>query len=273
MAFAIKDVPLTRANTVPDNPLTLLFQDDALLVVHKPAGLLVHRSPIARHETEFALQYARALNGGDHVYPVHRLDRPTSGVLVFARDPLTASQLGQQMMAGQVHKTYLAMVRGWAPESGVIDHPLKEQPDDRRLRHQPQPVRDALTRFRTLATTEIPVAIEGYDSSRYSLVECSPATGRKHQIRRHLKHISHPIIGDANHGRGRHNRYFAQRFGEARLMLAATAIAFTHPIHGSAVEIATPPESGFLRVMSIFPPSVCDQLLSLGATVTESEVS
>ncbi|OZB13090.1 MAG: pseudouridylate synthase, partial [Marinobacter sp. 34-60-7] len=175
------------------NPLTELYRDQHLLAVHKPAGLLVHRSPIDRHETEFALQYARALNGGEHVYPVHRLDRPTSGVLLFARDPDTARRLGQSMMAGQVQKTYLALVRGWAPEQGVVDHPLREEPEDRRLKSQEQPVREALTEFRRLAATEIPVAIERYPSSRYSLVELSPKTGRKHQLRRHMKHINHPI--------------------------------------------------------------------------------
>ena len=102
------------------NPLTEIYRDDWLLAVHKPAGLLVHRSPIDKHETEFALQYARAMNGGEHVYPVHRLDRPTSGVLLFARDPETARTLGLAMMAGAVSKTYLAMVRGWAPEQGVV---------------------------------------------------------------------------------------------------------------------------------------------------------
>ncbi|MAO12351.1 MULTISPECIES: pseudouridine synthase [unclassified Marinobacter] len=235
-----------------DNPLVELYRDQWLLAVHKPAGLLVHRSPIDKHETEFALQYARALNGGEHVYPVHRLDRPTSGVLLFARDPETARLVGQAMMAGEVEKAYLAMVRGWAPESGVIDHPLKDEPEDRRLRGTEQPVREALTHFRRLATTEIPVAIERYPSSRYSLVELYPKTGRKHQLRRHMKHINHPIIGDANHGRGRHNRYFAERFGEGRLMLAATRLSLLHPVSGEELTLVSEPEESFLRVLEVF---------------------
>ena len=176
------------------NPLTTLYYDDYLLAVHKPAGLLVHRSPVDRHETEFALQYARALNGGEHVYPVHRLDRPTSGVLLFARDRDTARRLGKAMMAGEMTKTYQAVVRGWVPEAGVIDHPLREEPEDRRRKHEEQPIRDALTRYRRLATTEIPVAIERYPTSRKPL-ELFPATGST--LRRHMA-ISHPIIGDAN---------------------------------------------------------------------------
>jgi tRNA pseudouridine65 synthase len=235
-----------------ENPLTEIFRDQWLLVVHKPAGLLVHRSPIDAHETEFALQYAREMNGGGHVYPVHRLDRPTSGLLVFARDPGTASALGKALMAGEVSKTYLAMVRGWTPEEGFIDYPLREEPEDRRLKNEPQPLREARTRYRRLATTEIPVQIEGHPTSRYSLVALYPETGRKHQLRRHMKHISHPIIGDAYHGRGRHNRYFAQRFGHGRLMLAATGMTFVHPVTGARLQLRAEPEASFLQVLSIF---------------------
>jgi tRNA pseudouridine65 synthase len=234
------------------NPLTEVYRDQWLLAVHKPAGLLVHRSPIDRHETEFALQYARALNGGEHVYPVHRLDRPTSGLLIFARDPGTASILGKALMAGEVRKTYLAMVRGWPQEEGVIDHPLREHPTDRRCKGEPQPIREALTHYHRLAPTEIPVEIEGYPVSRYSLVALHPATGRKHQLRRHMQHISHPIIGDTNYGRTKHNHYFAQRFGQGRLMLTATAMAFTHPVTGKALELRAKPEVSFMRVLSAF---------------------
>lgn len=235
-----------------DNPLIELYRDDWLLAVHKPAGLLVHRSPIDRHETEFALQYARQLNGGAHVYPCHRLDRPTSGLLLFARDPNTASAFGKALMAGQVQKSYLALVRGWAAEQGVIDHPLREHAVDRRCRDEPQPVREAITRFKRLAITEIPVAVEGYPQSRYSLMSLHPETGRKHQLRRHMQHISHPIIGDTNYGRTRHNHYFAERFGYSRLMLAATGLAFAHPATGQPMKLHCPPEPSFQQVLEIF---------------------
>jgi len=234
------------------NPLTELYRDQWLLAVHKPAGLLVHRSPIDPHEMEFALQYAREMNGGEYVYAVHRLDRPTSGLLLFARDQQTASTVGKALMASEVRKKYIAMVRGWAPDEGVIDHALREEPEDGRRKDEEAPVRAALTRYRRVATTEIPVAIEGYQSSRYSLVELFPETGRRHQLRRHMKHISHPIIGDANHGRGRHNRYFAERFGQGRLMLAATAMSFAHPVTGERLELAAPLEASFMQVLSIF---------------------
>lgn len=234
-----------------NNPLSLIYRDAHLLAVHKPAGLLVHRSPIDRHETEFALQYARELNEGEHVYPVHRLDRPTSGLLLFARDPETASVLGQAFMAGAVRKTYQAVVRGWTPESGVIDLPLRDKAMDKRDTSE-QVMREACTRYRRLAITELPVAIEGYASSRYSLVELYPETGRQHQLRRHLQHISHPIIGDTNYGRTRHNHFFAERFGAARLMLAATALSFQHPATGEAMTLTAQPEASFQRVLTIF---------------------
>ncbi|MGY6278116.1 pseudouridine synthase [Methylomonas sp. MgM2] len=254
MLMSNKDQPNTRFFS-SENPLTEIYRDQWLLVVHKPAGLLVHRSPIDRHETEFALQYARSMNDGEHVYPVHRLDRPTSGLLVFARDQQTARTLGKAMMAGEVHKAYLAMVRGWTSIEGIIDHTLREEPEDRRLKDEPQPVREARTRYQRLATTEIPVEIEGHLTSRYSLVALYPETGRKHQLRRHMKHITHPIIGDANHGRGRHNRYFAERFGQGRLMLAATEMIFSHPITGEKLHLKAEPEASFLQVLSIFEDS------------------
>ncbi|WP_339842816.1 pseudouridine synthase [uncultured Halopseudomonas sp.] len=241
-----------RLKVTLNNPLTEIYRDQWLLVVHKPAGLLVHRSPIDRHETEFALQYARSLNGGEHVYPVHRLDRPTSGLLLFARDPESASVLGKMFMDGLVQKTYLAMVRGWPHESGVIDHPLREHPTDRRLKHEEQPLREAQSCYQRLATVEIPIEIEGYPASRYSLVELSPQTGRKHQLRRHMQHISHPIIGDTNYGRTRHNHYFAKRFGQGRLMLAATAMEFIHPCTGTPLALSSMPEASFIQVLSVF---------------------
>ena len=242
--------PLTPAPA--GNPLTEVYRDDWLLAVHKPAGLLVHRSPIDRHETEFALQYARELNGGEHVYPLHRLDRPTSGLLVFARDPGTASTLGKALMAGEVRKTYLAMVRGWTAEEGLIDHPLREHAIDRRARDEEQPLREALTRYRRLATTEIPMQIERYPASRYSLLALYPQTGRKHQLRRHMQHIAHPIVGDTNYGRTRHNHYFAERFGQPRLMLAAVELSFRHPASGAQLRLHAAPEESFLQVLSIF---------------------
>ncbi|WP_439136445.1 tRNA pseudouridine(65) synthase TruC, partial [Pseudomaricurvus sp.] len=219
---------MTPAETLP-----VIYRDEHLFVVNKPSGLLVHRSEIDRHETRFALQIARD-QIGQRVYPVHRLDKPTSGVLIFALSPDAARTLSRAIEDKQVRKTYHAVVRGYAPENGYIDHALKEELDkytDKQAR-QDKPPQSAQTHFRRLATIELPVEIERYPQSRYSLVECFPETGRKHQIRRHMKHINHPIIGDAKHGRGRHNRYFSSELDAGRLLLHASDMQTPHPETG-----------------------------------------
>jgi tRNA pseudouridine65 synthase len=230
--------------------LRLLYLDAFLVAVHKPAGLLVHRSRIDSRETRFALQRVRD-QLGQHVYPVHRLDKPTSGVLLLARDPDTARRLTAQFTAGEVHKSYRAVVRGHPAPSGVIDYALREQPDaltDARAdpHKAPQP---AITHYQRLATVELPTAVGRYPSARYALVQVQPRTGRKHQIRRHLKHIFHPIIGDTTHGDGRHNRFFRERFGNRRLLLEATALRLTHPHTGVALSITTSPAPDMQRIL------------------------
>lgn len=231
------------------NPLTLLYQDDALLAVHKPSGLLVHRSPIDKHETEFALQYARTLNGGAHVYPLHRLDRATSGLLLFARSPEVAGRMGEAMMARQIKKTYLAIVRGWPEPEGHLDYPLRDMADDPRYRGGELKLRDAVTDYERLATVELPVAVDRYPTSRYALMRLRPQTGRKHQLRRHMKHLRHPIIGDAKHGKSTHNHYFGRAFGVQRLMLAATRLDLLHPTTEQPLTLTAPLADDFQQVM------------------------
>jgi len=236
-----------------NEPLPILYQDDQLVAVHKPAGLLVHRSWIDRHETRFALQLVRD-QIGQLVYPVHRLDKPTSGVLLFALNPEAARSLSQAFAAGLVEKTYLAVVRGVPPEVGVIDHPLREEydrHDDPRARagKEPQP---AVTRFRRLATVELPFAVGRYPSSRYALVEASPQTGRKHQLRRHFKHLFHPLIGDSKYGEGRHNQFFRSQYGCQRLLLAAMEMTLPHPQDGRTLTITAPLESSFASLLDLF---------------------
>lgn len=230
--------------------LPILYRDPHLIAIHKPAGLLVHRSPVDRQETRFAVQLLRD-QIGQWVYPAHRLDRGTSGVLLFALDSAVARELGRQFEAQTVHKTYVAVVRGHPEETGVIDHPLSRQFDDQEwqgqhMSHAPQP---ALTRYRRLATVELPLAVDRYPSSRYALVELQPATGRQHQLRRHLKHIAHPIIGDATYGKGRHNRFFAEHFGCRRLLLACLEMGLQHPASGAPLVLRAPLEGDFARLL------------------------
>jgi tRNA pseudouridine65 synthase len=229
--------------------LAILYRDDCLVAVHKPSGLLVHRSEIDRHETRFALQIVRN-QIGRRVWATHRLDKGTSGVLLFALDPDNARLVGRQFENGEVDKRYLAVVRGHPPEEGSIDHPLSRQRDDyefvgERSSIEAQP---ALTRFRRLATAELPYQVDRYPSSRYALLELEPLTGRRHQIRRHLKHISHPIIGDATYGKGRHNRLFTELFGSRRLLLACTRLALRHPGSNEVLTIEAPPSEDFSAV-------------------------
>ena len=239
--------------TEPREQLEILYQDKQLVVVNKPSGLLVHRSMIDRHETRFAMQIVRD-QIGCHVYPLHRLDKPTSGVLIFALSAELARLAGEQFQQGSVEKTYRAVVRGYTPESGIIDYPLKEELDkmtDRKAR-QDKPAQEAVSEYLRLATVELPVQIDRYPCSRYSLVEVKPKTGRKHQIRRHMKHIAHPVIGDAKHGKGVHNRYFARHFGANRLLLHCAQMVMKHPCSGERLKFNAAVDAVFRQLLKQF---------------------
>jgi tRNA pseudouridine65 synthase len=227
--------------------LPILYADDALVVVNKPSGLLVHRSPIDRHETRFAVQLLRN-QLGRRVHPVHRLDKGTSGALVFALDRTIAGTLAAAFASQQVHKSYLAIVRGWPAASGTIEHALDSVQDPY------APAGDGLakparTDFRTLATVELPHRVDRYPTARYALLELRPESGRRHQLRRHLAHISHPIIGDSTYGKGRHNRLFAESFGVNRLLLACVKLQFAHPVTGEPLVIDADPGRGFATLL------------------------
>jgi len=230
------------------NSLTILYRDDDLVAVHKPAGLLVHRTSIDAHESHFLLQALRD-QIGVRVHPVHRLDKGTSGVVVFALHTEAARRLAAAFRDGCVQKTYVAIVRGWAPAQRDVDHPLRDLPD-RMARRRTIDSRPAFTEVRCLARAELAAAVGRYATARYSLVACRPRTGRKHQIRRHLKHLRHPVIGDANYGDGAHNRFFRQSLGITRLLLAASAVRLPHPRTATEVEILAPLDDSFLAALT-----------------------
>ena len=217
-----------------------MYQDAHLVAIDKPAGLLVHRSGLDAGETRFAVQLLREQIGRP-VWPLHRLDKGTSGVLLFALDAGTASRLGPQFEAGGIHKQYLAMVRGWPPDAGLIDHPLRRLPDDARATARAQELQPARTRFRTLARHALPLPYGAFAQTRCALLELSPETGRRHQLRRHCKHIAHPIIGDTTHGKGPLNRTLAALLGVQRLWLHAQALQLAHPKSGAPLLISAPP--------------------------------
>lgn len=232
--------------------LNILYRDDYLAAVDKPPGLLVHRTGLDAGETRFALQLLRDQLGRP-VWPVHRLDKGTSGVLLFALDVDTAATLGRRFEAGEgLAKTYQALVRGWPPDAGTITHPLRRLPDDQRLGREE--VQDARTHYRTQARLELPLPHAGFDTLRLARVALQPETGRRHQLRRHLKHIAHPILGDATHGKGPLNRAVAAHIGLQRLWLHASCLALAHPVTGQALVIEAPPGEEWGRWQAVRDP-------------------
>jgi len=230
--------------------LDILYQDEYLVAINKPSGLLVHRSWLDTNATEFAVQKLRD-QIGQHVYPVHRLDRPTSGVLLFVLDKDCARHLMQQFIDQTTDKTYLAVVRGHL-DQGRLDYPLKYQYDkiaDKKA-DKTKPPQQAITEYRCIAQTEVPIAVGPYSASRYSLMELTPKTGRKHQLRRHMKHLRHPIVGDTSHGDGKHNTMFRDNFNMHRLLLHAAYLSFIHPKTLQKIEIHAPLTSEFSKILT-----------------------
>lgn len=223
------------------NPLEILYQDQYLVAVNKPSGLLVHKSPIDKHETQFALQLVRD-QIGQYVYPIHRLDKPTSGVLLFALNAQIAQTMSLLFRTSQVHKEYIAIVRGFTEDASLIDYPLKQMLDTKEQKQQgiTKEEQEAQTEFERLATVELPFPVSRYPVARYSLVKLYPKTGRKHQLRRHMKHIFHPIVGDTKHGRGEHNTLFREKFACHRLLLHSNKMKFLHPLSQKEVVIHAP---------------------------------
>jgi len=234
---------VSEETRLQDTALSVVYADDALAVVNKPAGLMVHDSKLARGESDFAADRLRE-QFGKPIFLVHRLDRATSGCLLLAFDRDTASALGRSLMAEHFRKDYLAVCRGWpAPEAGVIEHALDGGPG--------KPVKkEAVTDFRTLATAEVDWPSQQHPSSRYALLCCSPRTGRFRQIRRHLKHVHHHLVGDTSHGDGRHNLAFRMR-GVHRMLLHAWRLSFPHPGLGRELAVVAPPDDDFLRALAL----------------------
>lgn len=221
--------------------LDILFQDEHLVAINKPHGLLVHRSSIARNAEEFALQLLR--DQLDHyVSPVHRLDRKTSGVLLFALHAEALKAASQAFAENKVTKTYLAIVRGHSPEAEEINYPLKK--DNGKLQ-------DAVTRYRTLERAELPIPFGKHASSRYSLVEVKPETGRMHQIRKHFAHIFHPIIGDRPHGCNKQNKHFKERWNMTSMLLHALQLRMVHPLLNNELIISAPPREVFMQMAQL----------------------
>lgn len=227
--------------------IEILFEDDDVVAIHKPAGLLVHRSYLARRERFFAMQLTRD-KVGCHVFPVHRLDRPTSGILLFAKSSEMAKALCEQFASHTIDKEYLAIVRGNMYDAATLDYALKVELDDLGDKDVDpnKAAQNAVTSYRPILNSEIPFASGRYATSRYALVHLSPHTGRKHQLRRHMAHLRHPILGDTTHGDGKQNKFFRDHFGVNRLWLIAKKLSFNHPRTGERVNIETELEQEWL---------------------------
>ncbi|UYZ67838.1 tRNA pseudouridine(65) synthase TruC [Moraxella bovis] len=233
--------------------LQILYQDDDVVAVNKPAGMLVHRSWLDKHEIVFVMTVLRDMLG-QHVFPVHRLDRPTSGMLLFAKSSDVARTLSLQFEKHTVEKSYLAVVRGYLLDSGRIDYPLKVKLDkiaDKFANTAKEP-QSAITDYENLATCEMPfVSVDRYATSRYSLMKLIPVTGRKHQLRRHMMHLFHPIVGDTTHGDTAQNRAVQQFTGVSRLLLHAHTLAFDD-MSGKRITVVAPLDDGFGKVVRDF---------------------
>ena len=201
-------------------PIELLFVDAHVVVANKPSGLLVHRGL----DDDDDVAMFRVRNAvGQHVHPLHRLDRGTSGALLFARSREVAATMSRAFEEGRVDKRYLALVRGTPPESGTIDYAIPKDDGGPRVA--------AVTRFRRIARSTV---------DRCSLVVAMPETGRLHQVRRHLRHIDHPLVGDVRHGSGEINRRYRAEYALHRLALHASFVAFEHPVTAERVEVTAP---------------------------------
>jgi len=223
--------------------LSILYHDEYLIAVNKPANLLVHKSALDRDPDNVLKRLRKQID--QYLFPVHRLDKPTSGVLLFTLDKESARSLGCQFESHTIEKNYTAIVRGYLFESGTVEHAIddRDSPNKQRL--------DAVTNYQSQAHIELPYKVDRYDTTRYSIVNVQPQTGRRHQIRRHMKHLHHPLIGDTSYGKSLHNRFFQQHYDCHRLLLHARSLHFTHPHTHAPLSISAPhTDAQFIRVLS-----------------------
>jgi len=259
----------------PIQMLTILFEDAQLVAVHKPAGLLVHRTALDAQADDDVVTRLRAQLGRP-VWPVHRLDKGTSGVLLLALDVHSARRLGAHFAEGSqaaaqagepasaaadspvdkaLDKRYLALVRGWPAAQGQIDQPLARDPE---LPSTGQPQLPARTAWRVLQCLSLPLATDTrHADTRVALVEVQPHTGRRHQIRRHFKALAHPLIGDATHGKGPLNRAIAAHCGHSRLWLHALALTVPHPATGQPLHLRAEPGDEWRSWQPLASPADC----------------
>lgn len=220
-------------------PLEILYQDEWIIAINKPAGLLVHRSSIATNTDVYALQLLRD-QVGFHVFPIHRLDRKTSGILLFAKDKTFVHAFQEALSSGHSIKTYFAIVRGYFPQEISVDYDLTNDKGK---------TQKAITDFKLISNTEIPLPFGKFNTSRYALIEVQPKTGRMHQIRKHLNHLRHPIIGDRPHGCNKQNKLFLEKWSLTKMLLHAKELELQHPYLSKKLSIKAPLPEHFEQML------------------------
>lgn len=227
---------------MPDHvfpPFDLLFEDEHFVAINKPPGILVHLTRLSEDTVSVAQQLAAQL--GQRIFPIHRLDRGTSGVLIVGKTAAAAGALAAHFREKSVEKKYLAVLRGYIPESATIDYAL----DDPETGKEKQP---AISHYRRLGQVELPFSVDPkFPTTRYALAEAEPETGRRHQLRKHFAHVFHPVIGDRRHGDVKHNNYLRAAFGLQRLLLHALRLQFEHPFSGGETCIQAPVDQAFIE--------------------------
>lgn len=224
--------------------LEVLYEDEYIIAINKPPGILVHKTWISEDKV-FLLQLLRD-QVGYRLYTIHRLDRGTSGVILFAKSAEHSGRLSELFMEHKIEKKYLAIVRGWLPEEDIINYPLSD-PESGKYEKL-----EALTAYKCLAKSEINAAIGlKYKTARFSLIEACPRSGRRHQIRKHFAHINHPILGDKRHGDVKHNTYFREHFKMDRMCLHASSLQFSHPFTEEDLFISAKYDEAFEHALKI----------------------
>ena len=224
-----------------DAELEIIYQDDSLVAINKPAGLLVHRTALDPHEIKFAVQILRN-QIGKWVFPIHRLDKATSGVLLFGLRKQIAHEMSKMVLEHAYTKEYLAIVRGWPPDAFDVDRGIPQGRNKER--------KEACTKFKRLACTEMPHPVGPFETARYSLLSVNPITGRRHQIRRHLNHVSYPIAGDRWYGDRDHNRFFTEVLDLPQMFLHSRKLSFQHPFSREVVELKASLPEHWIKVLA-----------------------
>lgn len=223
------------------SPFDIIYEDESLVAMNKPCHILVHPTKISEDTVSVLPLLEQQLDM--RLFPIHRLDRPTSGVLLFAKSSAAAAHLSEQFRKQDVEKVYLAIVRGYVEEQAVVDYAIGD-PDDKS-----KPKRDAVTHYSRLAQSEVPYAINKYPQSRFSFVKAMPKTGRRHQIRRHFAHLRHPIMGDKRHGDIKYNKFFLKKWGWNRLFLHAYSLSFLHPNNHQLIHLEASLNQDFVAAL------------------------